>query len=33
MTVDWLWWLQVAFILYFLLLNGMYLLLNLVQQL
>ena len=32
MTVDWLWWLQVAFILYFLLLNGMYLLLNLLSM-
>jgi len=31
-TVDWLWWLQVAFILYFLLLNGMYLLLNLLSM-
>ncbi|WP_407293749.1 glycosyltransferase family 2 protein [Stutzerimonas zhaodongensis] len=28
MTIDWLWWLQLGFILYFLLLNGMYLLLN-----
>jgi cellulose synthase/poly-beta-1,6-N-acetylglucosamine synthase-like glycosyltransferase len=29
MNIDWFWWLQVAFIIYFLLLNGMYLLLNL----
>ncbi len=28
MNQDWLWWLQLGFILYFLLLNGMYLLLN-----
>ncbi|WP_434457448.1 glycosyltransferase family 2 protein [Stutzerimonas urumqiensis] len=28
MTVDWTWWAQLGFILYFLLLNGMYLLLN-----
>lgn len=28
MSTDWLWWMQLGFILYFLLLNGMYLLLN-----
>ena len=32
MTDTWLWWLQVAFILYFLLLNGMYLLLNMLSM-
>ncbi|HAW61058.1 MAG TPA: glycosyl transferase [Pseudomonas sp.] len=32
MTDTWLWWLQVAFILYFLLLNGMYLLLNVLSM-
>ncbi|AHL77466.1 glycosyl transferase [Stutzerimonas stutzeri] len=32
MSGSWLWWLQVGFILYFLLLNGMYLLLNLLSM-
>ena len=32
MNIDWLWWLQLGFILYFLLLNGMYLLLNVLSM-
>ena len=32
MTIDWLWWLQLGFIVYFLLLNGMYLLLNVLSM-
>lgn len=32
MTIDWLWWLQLGFIFYFLLLNGMYLLLNVLSM-
>lgn len=32
MSIDWLWWLQLGFILYFLLLNGMYLLLNVLSM-
>lgn len=32
MNIDWFWWLQIAFITYFLLLNGMYLLLNVLSM-
>lgn len=32
MNIDWFWWLQIAFITYFVLLNGMYLLLNVLSM-